>query len=268
MSKGPDAFRTISEVAEEIDLPQHVLRFWETRFTQIRPMKRGGGRRYYRPDDVDLLRGIRKLLYGEGYTIKGVQRILKEQGARHVAALADGHHLDALPEGELDDVLIDDGDVGVDSDADDVLVDGADDDDGNDYREPSRPERREPLFDTSRDYPDTAPLVRASRRGDALPPSRIPQAPPEYQASADDFLPPLVADAPVPPERDGNRVRADDPRRPSPVEHRREPTMATSDGGDKPPRPRGSGLPPDAADRLQAALIELLECKRILDQAR
>ena len=79
-SKGPEAFRTISEVAEELDLPQHVLRFWETRFTQIRPMKRGGGRRYYRPDDVDLLRGIRHLLYGEGYTIRGVQRILKEQG--------------------------------------------------------------------------------------------------------------------------------------------------------------------------------------------
>ncbi|SNY93099.1 MerR HTH family regulatory protein [Cohaesibacter sp. ES.047] len=84
LRKSPDAFRTISEVAEDLDLPQHVLRFWETRFSQIKPMKRGGGRRYYRPDDVDLLRGIRHLLYDEGYTIKGVQRILKEQGARHV----------------------------------------------------------------------------------------------------------------------------------------------------------------------------------------
>ncbi len=80
MEKAPDAFRTISEVADEIDVPQHVLRFWESRFPQIRPMKRGGGRRYYRPDDVDLLRGIRHLLYGEGYTIRGVQRILREQG--------------------------------------------------------------------------------------------------------------------------------------------------------------------------------------------
>ncbi|MGB6550300.1 MAG: MerR family transcriptional regulator, partial [Xanthobacteraceae bacterium] len=80
MEKAPDAFRTISEVASEIDVPQHVLRFWESRFPQIRPMKRGGGRRYYRPDDVDLLRGIRHLLYGEGYTIRGVQRILREQG--------------------------------------------------------------------------------------------------------------------------------------------------------------------------------------------
>jgi DNA-binding transcriptional MerR regulator len=90
VSKGPDAFRTISEVAEDLDLPQHVLRFWETRFTQIKPMKRGGGRRYYRPDDIDLLRGIRHLLYAEGYTIKGVQRILKEQGARFVIAAGRG----------------------------------------------------------------------------------------------------------------------------------------------------------------------------------
>ncbi len=85
--KAPDAFRTISEVADELDLPQHVLRFWETRFREIKPMKRGGGRRYYRPDDVDLLRGIRHLLYGEGYTIRGVQRILRDQGPAFVQAV-------------------------------------------------------------------------------------------------------------------------------------------------------------------------------------
>jgi len=84
VDKAPDAFRTISEVAGDLDLPQHVLRFWETRFQQIKPMKRGGGRRYYRPDDIDLLRGIRHLLYGEGYTIRGAQRILKDHGARFV----------------------------------------------------------------------------------------------------------------------------------------------------------------------------------------
>jgi DNA-binding transcriptional MerR regulator len=84
LDKAPDAFRTISEVADEIDVPQHVLRFWESRFTQIKPMKRGGGRRYYRPDDVDLLRGVRHLLYGEGYTIRGVQRILRDAGASFV----------------------------------------------------------------------------------------------------------------------------------------------------------------------------------------
>ena len=87
MDKAPDAFRTISEVAGDLDVPQHVLRFWESRFPQIRPMKRGGGRRYYRPDDVDLLRGIRHLLYGEGYTIRGVQRILREHGPRFVQSV-------------------------------------------------------------------------------------------------------------------------------------------------------------------------------------
>ena len=86
MLKSPDAFRTISEVAEDLDLPQHVLRFWETRFPQIRPLKRAGGRRYYRPADVLLLRSIRQLLYDDGYTIKGVQRLLKEQGARSFRA--------------------------------------------------------------------------------------------------------------------------------------------------------------------------------------
>lgn len=84
MEKAPEAFRTISEVAEELNVPQHVLRFWESRFHEIKPMKRGGGRRYYRPQDVDLLRGIRHLLYGEGYTIRGVQRLLREQGHRFV----------------------------------------------------------------------------------------------------------------------------------------------------------------------------------------
>jgi DNA-binding transcriptional MerR regulator len=90
LDKAPDAFRTISEVADDLDIPQHVLRFWETRFSQIKPMKRSGGRRYYRPDDVDLLRGIRRLLYGEGYTIRGVQRILKEHGIKSVQGLIDG----------------------------------------------------------------------------------------------------------------------------------------------------------------------------------
>ncbi|HRQ28400.1 MerR family transcriptional regulator [Hyphomicrobium sp.] len=80
MSKAAEAFRTISEVADELDVQKHVLRFWEARFPQVRPMKRGGGRRYYRPEDMELLRGIRHLLHAEGYTIKGVQKILREQG--------------------------------------------------------------------------------------------------------------------------------------------------------------------------------------------
>jgi DNA-binding transcriptional MerR regulator len=82
--KSAGAFRTISEVADELDVQQHVLRFWETKFSQIRPLKRGGGRRYYRPEDVDLLRTIHKLLYGEGYTIKGVQKLFREKGKNQV----------------------------------------------------------------------------------------------------------------------------------------------------------------------------------------
>ncbi|NDB67889.1 MAG: MerR family transcriptional regulator [Methylocystaceae bacterium] len=88
MEKTVNAFRSISEAATELDIPQHVLRFWETRFSQIKPMKRGGGRRFYRADDIELLRAIRHLLYGEGYTIKGVQRLLKENGQKAVIALA------------------------------------------------------------------------------------------------------------------------------------------------------------------------------------
>jgi DNA-binding transcriptional MerR regulator len=83
--KSPDAFRTISEVSGELDVPQHVLRFWESKFTQIRPLKRGGRRRYYRPEDVQLLRGIRRLLYDDGLTIKGVQKVLRERGVKAVA---------------------------------------------------------------------------------------------------------------------------------------------------------------------------------------
>ena len=90
VEKAPDAYRTISEVAEALDVPQHVLRFWETKFTQVKPLKRAGGRRYYRPDDVVLLQGIRQLLYGEGYTLRGVQRILREKGVRSVKAIGDG----------------------------------------------------------------------------------------------------------------------------------------------------------------------------------
>ncbi len=97
MDKSPDAFRTISEAADELDLPQHVLRFWETRFSTIKPLKRGGGRRYYRPEDVTLLKGIRHLLYEQGFTIKGVQRILKDQGVRYVIAIGEGRPVESLP---------------------------------------------------------------------------------------------------------------------------------------------------------------------------
>ena len=90
MAKGPDAFRTISEAASELDVPQHVLRFWESRFSFIRPMKRAGGRRFYRRQDIDVLRGVRVLLHEEGYSIKAVQRLHKEEGIGRVVSAAHG----------------------------------------------------------------------------------------------------------------------------------------------------------------------------------
>jgi DNA-binding transcriptional MerR regulator len=98
--KSPQAFRTISEVSEELDIPPHVLRFWESKFPQLNPLKRGGGRRYYRPADVALLRGIQALLYDEGLTIKGLQKVFRERGARHVVAVGDGAEPAPPPEGD------------------------------------------------------------------------------------------------------------------------------------------------------------------------
>ncbi len=114
MDKSPDAFRTISEVAEHLNTPAHVLRFWESRFPQIRPVKRAGGRRYYRPSDVALLTGIKRLLHDDGLTIRGVQKILREQGVRHVAGLSAGDgdagklhdHVDIIEEILVEVVLL------------------------------------------------------------------------------------------------------------------------------------------------------------------
>ena len=109
MAKGPNAFRTISEAADELGVPQHVLRFWETKFSFIRPMKRAGGRRFYRPQDIAVLSGVRALLHAEGYTIKGVQKLHREQGLTHVIAAGLGDNgsasldaaVDSTPHGEL-----------------------------------------------------------------------------------------------------------------------------------------------------------------------
>jgi DNA-binding transcriptional MerR regulator len=153
LDKAPDAFRTISEVAEELDIPQHVLRFWETRFAQIKPMKRSGGRRYYRPDDVDLLKGIRRLLYGEGYTIRGVQRILKEHGIKSVQGLADSSA--AVAFGAIEETLgqammeTEREDSAVDDDEDDDEFEGTSDD-GIDFR---FVEAEDEILDTFRGQP-------------------------------------------------------------------------------------------------------------------
>ena len=105
MSKSPDAFRTISEVADWLGVQAHVLRFWESRFTQVKPVKRAGGRRYYRPNDMRLLGGIKKLLHEDGITIKGVQRILREQGVAHVASLSPSLDENA-PAPSIDDTVV------------------------------------------------------------------------------------------------------------------------------------------------------------------
>jgi len=171
VSKGPDAFRTISEVADDLDLPQHVLRFWETRFAQIKPLKRGGGRRYYRPDDIDLLRGIRHLLYGEGYTIKGVQRILREQGQRFVIGAGRGE-IDglAMAAQRSASAAAGDDDAGQDEaaslDAMDDLVEadlGEDDDGDDDLGIMPRVDMPEPKAATSRRLVEG--LVSAVRPG-------------------------------------------------------------------------------------------------------
>jgi DNA-binding transcriptional MerR regulator len=128
--KAPTAFRTISEVADELHIPQHVLRFWETKFAQVKPLKRGGGRRYYRPDDVALLRRIAHLLYTQGYTIKGVQRLLREGGGR----LAD----------DIPPPLIDDQDADGENEAEAMLIAEGSADDGA-MAEEARPEPRLPL---------------------------------------------------------------------------------------------------------------------------
>lgn len=195
MSKGPEAFRTISEVATDLDLPQHVLRFWETRFGQIRPMKRGGGRRYYRPDDVDLLRGIRKLLYGEGYTIKGVQRILREQGPRIVLAIGQGAALTGLA----------------------ALGEAA---------------------------PDERDLDAARRGGWA----------PATEEEAEELL--AVEESEIPPE-------PEPPASSAPSYPRRLIDRVLGEG-----RSSEHSLGRDDIRRLEAALVELLDCKRLLDQTR
>ncbi|CAA7613294.1 Transcriptional regulator, MerR family [Magnetospirillum sp. LM-5] len=135
--KSEAAFRTISEVAEDLDVPQHVLRFWESKFPQVKPLKRGGGRRYYRPEDVALLRRIRDLLYSEGYTIKGVQKLLREGGAKDVVAAAKAQAELALP---LIDTAAPDG-----AESDDVDIDGLEDgEEGGEEADFELPDEDEP----------------------------------------------------------------------------------------------------------------------------
>jgi DNA-binding transcriptional MerR regulator len=193
VEKAPDAFRTISEVAVELDVPQHVLRFWESRFREIKPMKRGGGRRYYRPDDVSLLRGIRHLLYGEGYTIRGVQRIIREQGVKFVQAA--GHPVARAKQAEPDELI------------------------------------------EEVDAPDSAATVNEAERSRGL----------------FALLPGLLGDRNDPPETEFS-IEDLRPEPPAPPSQRLVP-----------PVPGSNGIPRDDLRRLQAAVHEMAECRRLLD---
>lgn len=267
MDKAPDAFRTISEVADDLDIPQHVLRFWETRFSQIKPMKRSGGRRYYRPDDVDLLRGIRRLLYGEGYTIRGVQRILREQGIKAVQGLAtEGAPAPsavperqrvaapvppqrARPESEPEDDADEIAHAGDDAGDDDEIEAGAqgeDDEDAGDDEADEAADGDEDADDHEEDEDDGEDDEPAAASPARAAPPIPPQRPPGRDTSFTGRVEPVLRKAPVAPPV----VRPMAPP-PPPPERPREPPRA--------------GLSAADAARLKTALDDLAACKRLID---
>ncbi|MEM8813894.1 MAG: MerR family transcriptional regulator [Pseudomonadota bacterium] len=254
-NKGPDAFRTISEVAGELDLPQHVLRFWETRFTQIKPMKRGGGRRYYRPDDVDLLRGIRHLLYDEGYTIKGVQRILKERGVRFVS--------NALEE---DDTPLD-SELGAPPQAE-----GAADPTppASEVAPAAQPQKPVPVAKAASN--DTNGAGSGAQRAPA-PVRRAPEPPKETirPRPSSSAAPPASTQsaATQTPESETPKdiILADPPAKRPEARRFIDKIRGVPETADPLPAPAGA-LSRDDIRRLQSTLFELLECKRILDRSR
>lgn len=305
MDKAPDAYRTISEVADDLDLPQHVLRFWETRFAQIRPLKRGGGRRYYRPEDIDLLKGIRHLLYGEGYTIRGVQRIIKESGVKAIQALGRGEGAASLPKPKGPEIIGSDM-VSPGGSARDAMVE---DEIGRDDAADAEAEADEPvapaqgglrsgfkgLFrgertDQVRPSPplvlDAEPAVRPlggdnygerpfaafrrepvldgpMRREDATRDSRPPDA--GREAGGETSIAPEAADfrAPARPAAVPEIPRRAAEMAPPPAD-RRMPSQA-AEPAPAPPAPRR--LSAEDVRRLQAAIYELTECRKRLDQA-
>lgn len=237
MEKGPDAFRTISEVAEDLGLPQHVLRFWETRFGQIKPLKRGGGRRYYRPDDIELLRGIRHLLYGEGYTIRGVQQILREQGVRHVQSI--GLAVEAEDAGK------------VAASAPSLAEAGRD---HHDHDLETEHRGRSSLI-------DLLPTLRPGKPAPELP--RVVEVPIPQQAprESEEDMPPF----PFRRSSSANRQAAMQPVRPTVAD--REPAPTPRSPGAQGVQ-NGAGFSPEAIRLLKSTLFELGECQRMLEAAR
>lgn len=257
MEKGPDAFRTISEVADDLDLPQHVLRFWETRFAQIKPMKRGGGRRYYRPDDVDLLRGIRHLLYGEGYTIRGVQQILKDQGLRYVQTIGRSAETDPA---RLRDINFDQD--ALEADAENMSVSAGARGGVVNFVPPQR-QRVEPELPRHEMRATEPRMVEVPRQA----------APVHHEYDEDGPAIPFRKFAPVPereeprmqmraPQEDRYEPRAPEPRPAEPQLRAPAPRAAM------PESPGSLRLPAEAVRLLKATLYELGECKRMLDASR
>lgn len=270
MDKAPDAYRTISEVADHLDLPQHVLRFWETRFAQIRPLKRGGGRRYYRPEDIDLLKGIRHLLYGEGYTIRGVQRIIKESGVKSIQALGRGEGSAALPKPRGPEII----DPGTAADfgaprREPVFgppapvpggAAGAFDDDGPDRRDPDMDARPRDARDSGE--PEAWDVEAEALEAEALEAEALEAY---DEAAGPDGEAPHGEGA-----GSGHQAAAAPERWQRPEDREAGPPRPPAQQG--PPGERGGrgGAPALAAEdirRLRAALDALLACRRQLDQA-
>ncbi len=237
MEKSADAFRTISEVASELDLPQHVLRFWETRFTQIRPLKRGGGRRYYRPDDLELLRGIRHLLYGEGYTIKGVQRILREQGVRVV--------MDIWKEGGGAVIPTSSGSLAPIGVAPDPSIVAGEPLQRAAETTPVESAVAQHMWETQEEW--VAEEQTGFEQQTSLPLDNEPEPQTPLPAGL------LPDDAPEAHGKGGHGALG---------------FMERLMGSEKEGASRAAGLSQDDVHRLQSTLFELLECKRMLDQAR
>jgi DNA-binding transcriptional MerR regulator len=246
LDKAPDAFRTISEVAEDLDLPQHVLRFWETRFGQIKPMKRGGGRRYYRPDDIDLLRGIRHLLYGEGYTIRGVQRILKDEGIKFVQSVWKA----GAPQPERSP---------------------ADHQEAGERPPPARPlpgarARGDPEVERGRGLFGLLPsLLGAVGEHD---PGESERTEPRIEPSIEDIFAEVPAPSLAEPSSDREAENADDGSSTLPaIADARAPMLESrllANGGG---RAGQVGIAPDDKRKLRAMLQELVECRRLLDSS-
>jgi DNA-binding transcriptional MerR regulator len=260
VDKAPDAYRTISEVADDLDLPQHVLRFWETRFGQIRPLKRGGGRRYYRPEDIDLLKGIRHLLYGEGYTIRGVQRIIKESGVKAIQALGRGEGAAALQKPKGPEIL-------------DPA--GGDDEPLDMGRPPALGGAVPPFAPASYGEPPFA----APRHGDDEDEGDAPDEPIRLEPVLAPRPVPVAAEQPAIPRhvplQEAVRTPEPPPVPPAPAPDPRPVVRPADMPSMRPATPAGAAaaapaparLAADDVRRLQAALYELLECRKRLDAA-